>query len=330
VKPDSWAKALKRYTAEWFSGGLSAIFSKELADQVRGIRFTIMFLLVGVTSLSAIYVAAQSIRQTVGQQGSEYVFLRLFTTGSSSLPPFIAFLSFLGPLVGLAMGFDAINAERNRGTLSRLLSQPIYRDDVINGKFLAGIASLAMMMFSLGLLVGGLGLLLTGIPPSAQEVVRVTLYLIVSVIYVAFWLALSILFSVLFRQSATSALAGIAVWLFFAVFARLLVGLAVDALVPAGSDATVEQALRHARWEQTLNRLSPTVLYDEATITLLTPALRTLAPFLLEQMEGAIPGSLSTGQSLLIVWPQITALIALTAIVFAAAYYLFLRQEVRT
>ncbi|HHY94856.1 MAG TPA: ABC transporter permease, partial [Firmicutes bacterium] len=76
-------------------------------------------------------------------------------------------------------------------------------------------------------------------------------------------------------------------------------------------------------------RLSPTVLYDEATITLLTPALRTLAPFLLEQMEGAIPGSLSTGQSLLIVWPQITALIALTAIVFAAAYYLFLRQEVR-
>ncbi|HHY93792.1 MAG TPA: ABC transporter permease subunit, partial [Firmicutes bacterium] len=260
MKPDSWAKALKGYTAEWFSGGLSAIFSKELADQVRGIRFTIMFLLVGVTSLSAIYVAAQSIRQTVGQQGSEYVFLRLFTTGSSSLPPFIAFLSFLGPLVGLAMGFDAINAERNRGTLSRLLSQPIYRDDVINGKFLSGIASLAMMMFSLGLLVGGLGLLLTGIPPSAQEVVRVTLYLIVSVVYVAFWLALSILFSVLFRQSATSALAGIAVWLFFAVFARLLVGLAVDALVPAGSDATVEQALRHARWEQTLNRLSPTVL----------------------------------------------------------------------
>ena len=38
-------------------------------------------------------------------------------------------------LVGLIIGFDTINRKRNEGTLSKFLSQPIYRDTVINGKF---------------------------------------------------------------------------------------------------------------------------------------------------------------------------------------------------
>lgn len=311
------------------SGRLRVIWAKELSDHLGSIRSAILFGLVGVTGLASLYVAAQSIRQTVAEQSSEFVFLRLFTTAGSSLPPFMAFLSFLGPLVGLALGFDAINSERNRGTLSRLLSQPIYRDDVINGKFLAGLSLLLALVLSLGLLVSGLGILLTGVPPSGEEVARVVLYLLVSVVYVAFWLALAILFSVVFRPTATSALAGIAAWLFFAIFARLLAGMVADSFFPATEDSPVEQILRHYRWEQGLSRLSPTVLYDEATVTLLNPGLRTLGPILLEQALGAVPGPLSLGQSLLLIWPHLTGLVALTLIVFALAYYLFLRQEIR-
>lgn len=324
----SWWDRIRQRTSSWSSGGLGVVCAKEIADHTTGIRFLILFLLVGITGLSSMYVGAQTIRDTVAQEESPYVFLRLFTT-SGSLPPFIAFVSFLGPLVGLAMGFDAIVGERNRGTLSRLLSQPIYRDDVINGKFLAGTAMLGWMMGSLGLLVAGLGLILTGVPPTGEEVVRVLAYLVVTVIYVAFWLALGILFSVIFRQAASSALAGIAIWLFFAVFARLLAGLIADTFFPVTQDAPVEVALRNARWQLALGRLSPTVLYEEAIITLLNPSIRTLGPILLEQVEGAIAGFLSPGQSLLLVWPHLVSLVALTAGVFAVAYYLFIRQEIR-
>ncbi|MEW5933826.1 MAG: ABC transporter permease subunit, partial [Bacillota bacterium] len=305
----SWWDRIRQRTSSWSSGGLGVVCAKEIADHTTGIRFLILFLLVGITGLSSMYVGAQTIRDTVAQEESPYVFLRLFTT-SGSLPPFIAFVSFLGPLVGLAMGFDAIVGERNRGTLSRLLSQPIYRDDVINGKFLAGTAMLGWMMGSLGLLVAGLGLILTGVPPTGEEVVRVLAYLVVTVIYVAFWLALGILFSVIFRQAASSALAGIAIWLFFAVFARLLAGLIADTFFPVTQDAPVEVALRNARWQLALGRLSPTVLYEEAIITLLNPSIRTLGPILLEQVEGAIAGFLSPGQSLLLVWPHLVSLVA--------------------
>ena len=60
---------------------------------------------------------------------------RLFTVSDGTLPSFVLFINFLGPLLGIALGFDAVNSEQNKGTLSRMLSQPIHRDCIINAKF---------------------------------------------------------------------------------------------------------------------------------------------------------------------------------------------------
>ncbi|CEP66403.1 Uncharacterized [Moorella glycerini] len=314
---------------EWFSGGLKTVFQKELADNLSSTRFTILVFLVAVAGVGAFYVAAQSIRQAAGEGDPQFVFLRLFTTSGGSLPPFITFISFLGPLLGLALGFDAINGEHNKRTLSRLLAQPIYRDDVINGKFLAGLVVLTVVILALGFLVAGLGLLLIGVPPTGEEIGRLFIYLLVTIIYVAFWLSVSLLFSLLFRQTATSALAGIAVWLFFALFAGMLAGLIADGLFPVSEDAEPARILHNATLKQDLSRLSPTTLYDEATVTLLNPGVRTLGPVLVQQLEGAIPGSLPLDQSLLLIWPHLVGLIAATMLIFALAYYFFMRQEIR-
>ncbi|WP_084413479.1 ABC transporter permease [Desulfovirgula thermocuniculi] len=312
------------------SGGLKVIVAKELADHFSSTRMSILFSLVAAACLSALYVGALTIRETVGEQDTAYVFLRLFTTGGSSLPSFISFMSFLGPLLGLALGFDAINGEYHRRTLGRLLSQPIYRDDVINGKFLAGIIVLATMIVALGLLVAGLGLVMIGVPPRGEELARMLLYLLVTLVYVSFWLSASLFFSLLFRQTATSALAGVATWLFFAIFEPMLAGIVADGLFPAPEDAPAVQQLRNAVVRQNLSRLSPTVLYDEATVTLLNPGVRTLGPVMVQQLSGAIPGFLPLGQSLLLIWPHVVGLLAMTMLIFALAYYFFMHQEIRT
>jgi len=57
--------------------------------------------------------------------------------------------------------------------------------------------------------------------------------------------------------------------------------------------------------------------------------VRTLGPVLMEQVAGAIKGNLPFGQSLLLVWPHVTGLIAETLTCFAASYVLFMRREVR-
>src|SRR5581483_6095159 len=116
--------------------------------------------------------------------------------------------------ISIGLGFDAVNGEQNRRTLSRILSQPIYRDALLFGKFLAGLATLSVSLIALFLLVIGLGLLLLGVPPSTEELTRGLMFLIITIAYAGVWLALSMLFSTVFRSAATAALVALGIWLF--------------------------------------------------------------------------------------------------------------------
>ncbi|HKM39026.1 MAG TPA: ABC transporter permease subunit [bacterium] len=323
----SLRQKLNRLTEQ--NTGMMVLCQKELADHLGSKRFVIIVFLMALTSIASMYAAASGIRAATQNKETEFVFLHLFTAGGKSIPPFISFIALLGPLVSLSLSFDAISGERARRTLSRLLAQPIYRDAVINGKFLAVVLLLSTMLLALGGIVSGLGLLLIGIPPTVEEIVRIVAFLLLTVVYMALWSAVAILFSVYFRQAATSALAGMAVWLFFSIFAQLLVGLVADAVFPLTEQATTEIAFHHQQLRQFLGWLSPSTLYSEAVIAILNPGIRILGPVMMEQIEGAVAGPLPLSQSLLLIWPHITGLIAATLLCFAGSYVLFMRQEIR-
>jgi ABC-2 type transport system permease protein len=310
--------------------GLLAVFRKEMADHFSSKRFLIMFTLILLAGLSATYTAAQAIRGEVAGMGEDpaFVFLALFTVSAGTLPSFVAFVGFLGPLVGLAMGFDAINGEYARGTLSRVLSNPIFRDSVINGKFLAGVTTIAVMLLAISLLLAGLGLRMIGVPPTGDEIMRLILFLGVSVLYVAFWMSLAVLFSILFRQAATSALAGIAFWIFFTFFITMIAASVAQAVAPVNQQEP-ESVLANVYLQQGIARVSPATLYQEVTMTILTPSVRTLSPVTYGDIVGMVPGSLSVGQSLMVVWPQLLGLLSMTLICFAVSYGRFMRQEIR-
>jgi ABC-2 type transport system permease protein len=310
--------------------GLLPIFRKELADNFGSRRFLILFCLVLISGLGASYVAAQSIREEASRATETSVFLLLFTASNGTLPPFVSFIGFLGPLVGLALGFDAINGEMARGTLSRLLAQPIYRDSVINGKFLAGLTTIALMLTCITLLAAGLGIQMIGQPPSAEDLARLVMFLVLSIVYVAFWMAAAILFSILFRQMATAALAGIALWLVCAFFVGMLAGIMADIIVPLGQDPAPMQVLRNDEVRRGLARISPTRLYTEATSTVMNPSRNMLGDLVLaSEIRGMLPRPVSLVQSLLLVWPQVAGLVALTCVCFALSYIRFMRQEIR-
>ena len=196
------------------------IVNKEISDYVRSWRFIILIAIIALTCMGSLYTALTNIREAIKPNDPDgaFLFLKLFTVSDGTLPSFAVFISFLGPLLGISLGFDAINSEQNKGTLSRILSQPIHRDYLINAKFVAALAVIGIMLFMLGFLVMGFGLIAIGIPPTAEEFMRVVFFLFVSLFYVAFWLNLSIFFSIRFKQAATSALACVAIWLFFSVF----------------------------------------------------------------------------------------------------------------
>jgi ABC-2 type transport system permease protein len=310
--------------------GIGPVARKEFSDHLSGLRFGILLILIAVAAVAAVYAAGTAIREAVSSTTSiDFPFLRLFTVSGQSLPSFVTFVSFLAPLLGIALGFDALNSERSQGTLSRLMSQPIHRDAVLHGKFLAGLGVVTLALTALVAIVGGVGLFLLGVPPSVEEVGRLLVFIVITSLYVGLWLALAQLFSVLFRQAATSALASIAVWLFFTIFAGLLVGLLANAVVPLGTEPTVEQQLRHEQLVTNLDRVSPTTLYSEATSALLDPNVRSLGVLVQEQVDRALATPLGFGQSVLLVWPQIVSLLAVVLLCFAVSYILFMREEIR-
>jgi len=203
------------------------IVRKEVADHVRSWRFLILIGILAVTCMGSLYTALTNIGAAIkpNDPDGSFLFLKLFTVSDGTLPSFTVFVSFLGPLLGIALGFDAINSEQNKGTLSRILSQPIHRDYLINAKFVGALIVIGVMLFVLGFLVMGFGLISIGIPPTAEEFLRVIVFILISICYVAFWLNLSIFFSIKFRQAATSALACVAIWLFFSIFYNMIINL---------------------------------------------------------------------------------------------------------
>jgi ABC-2 type transport system permease protein len=307
--------------------GIGAVIAKETADHLSSARMRILEALVFLTAIAAAYAAIRSIRATIGE--SPFLFLRLLTMSQDPLPSFIALLGFLIPLVAIALAFDAVNGEFNRRTMSRILAQPIYRDALLLGKFLAGLLALTIGLVSLWLLVLGLGLLLFGLPPSTEETVRMLGFLVATIAYGGVWLAVALLFSVVFRAPATAALAALGTWLLFALFWSVVTPLIAN-LIAGPPEGVFGPRLAFLHTQQIIDRLSPNTLYAESALALLHPATRALGPVLISQLQGALIGApLPASQSFILVWPQLTGLVATTIVIFVIAYIVFQRQEIR-
>jgi ABC-2 type transport system permease protein len=307
--------------------GVGAVMLKEMADHLTSARMRILEILIVLTAAGTVYAAMQNLRDSVGED--RFLLLHLFTTAREPLPAFVGFLGFLIPLIAIALAFDSVNGEFSRRTMSRVLAQPIYRDGLLLGKFLAGLFTLALVLTTIWLLIIGVGIVGTGVPPSGEEVARSLWFLLSSIFYGGIWLALAMVFSIVFRQPATAALASIAVWLFFTVFWGMLASLIASVLRPVQFPST-GAILAEAQLELALTRLSPNTLYGEVALAVMQPSLRSVGLVLPMQLQGALLGSpLPLSQSLLLVWPQFTGLIATTVLLFALGYVLFQRQEIR-
>jgi ABC-2 type transport system permease protein len=195
--------------------------------------------------------------------------------------------------------------------------------------------TISIMLVAIVLVVTGLGLTTVGVIPGVEEAWRILIYLIISVIYISFWLGVSILFSILFRSIATSALAALAVWIFFSFFISLGASVVANAVLPDMGDSSTESLLKKAKIVKAVTLISPMELYTNATSTIIDPMLKTTRSIVamgpMERLSiSRFSGPLSLGQSILVVLPYIITLIAVTAVCFAISYTVFMRQEIRS
>jgi ABC-2 type transport system permease protein len=306
--------------------GVGVVFLKELADHLTGARVLVIECLIAIVAAVALYGGIRDIR--LGSPEDPFMFLHLFNKAHPPFPDLVSLLSILIPVLAIGIGFDAVNGEYSRRTMSRILAQPIYRDALLFGKFLAGLATLSVSLVALWLLVIGIGLFWLGVPPRPPELARGLVFLAATMAYASVWLALAMLCSILFRSAATAALVAFGLWLVFAVFWRFVAQFIAEAILTLNdSDAATAVV-------QALVRFSPSALFAEIMVPILDPTrgfsdLNPLMQLYLMQARFVPNAPLPLGESILIALPQLVGLVAGTILLFVIGYVAFQRQEVR-
>jgi ABC-2 type transport system permease protein len=323
--------------------GTLTVFRKEIADYFSSKIFLILLALIYIAGLGFAFLSIQAIKSAPMSTDQnllvkvfidELFFLKLYTVGEISAIMTFNFIRFFGafiPLIGILFGFNAINSERNSGNISRLLSQPIYRDSLINGKFLAAITSLTIMISSIVFIVMGIGLRTIGVPPTSEEILRIFIFIFICIIYGAFWMSLSMLFSVLMKNVVASILTAIPIWLFFTFFWPFIAPQVANLIVPVEEGASLATQLSNLSMSVDLLRISPFILFFEATAAIVDPTLGHLTFRITDSdLSKLIARPLSLSQSFIQIWPQLIVLIMLAIICFAISYIIFMKQEIRS
>jgi len=143
----------------------------------------------------------------------------------------------MAPILGVALAFDAISGERERGTLRILLSRPIFREDVINGKIISALAVIGLTITASSLMSISVSILLHNVTVSVDDISRICLFIVFSIVFSFAYYALSLFISTLFSRSSYSLIASIGIWIFFAFI--LPIASSLVAIVLLGPPPTI-------------------------------------------------------------------------------------------
>ncbi len=139
----------------------------------------------------------------------------------------------VGALLAIVMGFNLITREKESGTLKLLLTRPAYRDSVINGKAIAGFATI-VVVFGAAFLITFAIMLLYNVVPGTDDVARIVAFFVVAMLYMLLFFAISLLISTISPSSTVAILAAMGMFIFLTVLLAIggIVGMMLAGPVP--------------------------------------------------------------------------------------------------
>ena len=184
---------------------LVTISQKEFSDHITSKRFLLILLItclvLGVAAANGVNHYNDAIEMY--KNGCEgYLFFPSVLLAFSRITNMIG-LGGLGAVIGIAIGFDLVSGEKEGNSLKTILSQPLYRDELINGKAVGGIISLALITLA-GFLTILAVFLIIGIVPSIDEFFLIGIIWLITLLYMISAFSLALMSSVLAKTSSGS------------------------------------------------------------------------------------------------------------------------------
>ncbi|ALV63298.1 hypothetical protein ADU37_CDS15990 [Thermococcus sp. 2319x1] len=229
------------------------------------------------------------------------------------------FFTVIGAILGASLGADAINKEIESGTIKTLLGHPVYRDEVINGKFI-GNALVLLITVLAGYVFAIAFLLINGTPLDGDSIARGFLAFLLSLLYSLTFLSISLLFSTFFKKPETSMLVSIGLAVFLTMVYGALVSLIAQHIAgeipPYGTPAFELWEENFKLWEQRLHSINPAHHY----------AALVVAVFAGDRIANYYA---PLGDSLILMLDNLSMLLTFLLFPFALAYARFMTSDLR-
>ena len=149
-------------------------------------------------------------------------------------------------LMAIFLSYDLVAGEKERGTLSLMLSYSVPRDMVLIGKWLGSYLCLAVSF--LICVLAGLIVLMPGGNASmvSENLGRLGVIFTISLVYLSAFFTLGLLFSVISRMSSTSVLRLLFIWSLFVLVIPNISPYLATAVYPVPSTQEIEQRMDEA------------------------------------------------------------------------------------
>ena len=192
--------------------GIFVVAKKEFLDHVMGKKFLVILAILMIISLLAMHQGVESYNKQLDSYKERTAEIEEHPEGM--LPgwmpekPSILFVfqmmsmlfGILYAILAIAIGFNLISGEKESGSLKSLLSHPVFRDTIINGKALGGMGALGFAMLVMTLLSIGI-LMMLGIMPTGDEFVRILVFMGFTLLFMFSFFAIALMCSTIAKNS---------------------------------------------------------------------------------------------------------------------------------
>jgi ABC-2 type transport system permease protein len=313
------------------------VAKKEFADQITGWRFLVILALFLAIALAGTYSGVVSYERELDRYSQQLAAMddRFDEPGRMMMPAkppvegiyssmFLTLVSY-GGLLAIAVGFDLVSGEKESRSLKSLLSHPVYRDEVINGKALGGIALLAIVVGGV-LLISTALLLVFSFVPFPDDLWMILTYAGITLLFLVTFFSIALALSTLCRESGSALLLSVVVFVllsFVIPYTTTHIGMALMMEEPDpaayGGDISSEeyQAAITAYYGQfdLIQRIA-NLASPQMAINALIQGISNSSGATLEDTLGKI-------------WSSVAALTIYPVVFFAIAYTRFLRMDIR-
>ena len=345
--------------------GIFVVAKKEFLDHVMGKKFLLILAILMIISLLAMYEGVENYNKQLDSYKEQTAEIERHPEGMPqgwmSEKPSILFvflpMSFLfgilGAILAIAIGFNLISGEKESGSLKSLLSHPVFRDTIINGKALGGMGALGFAMLVMTLLSIGI-LMMLGIMPTGDEFVRILVFMGFTLLFMFSFFAIALMCSTIAKNSTRAITYSLVI--FVVISAVMPIAGSIVGMQLAGDMPEYPEMARHEineseggiseeeqerieeefqeYWDKVMRMqemfliADPLSNFNKVSSATLDPRFEPLRGFF-GPRGGESRAETSILEALGMVWKSLLVLLLFPVIMFAIAYIKFMRMDIR-